>query len=191
MIQNILTGQNKWYQVSKWSLYNIERQEGDLPGTFLVLGIPADQIPGILARGRRLCYKLGNAYIRFFGSTGRLQDTPPDPAEAAPATLVTGGSSAEKQSEPAGSDQGAPSSKASMPNSAARQSQACEPMVTQDSSAERQRQDGISVRPLTTPTVETDFGDLVEDVARLMDQDEPLEMDEEELSSPIHSSSPH
>lgn len=191
-IQTVLTGQNKWYQVSRWSLYNAEHHEGDTPGTFLVLGIPVDQVPGILARGRRLCYKLGNAYIRFFGSTGKLQDLPPDPAETATTPAIPGAPSAEKQSESAGPDQGvgASMSVARRPSSAAMQSMAVEPMITQHSSAEMQRQDGTSACPLTTFPMETGDGDLEEDVAQLTDQDSPLETDEE-VSSPLRSSSPH
>ncbi|KAG6439098.1 hypothetical protein O3G_MSEX000483, partial [Manduca sexta] len=191
-IQRVLICQNRGYQVSRWSLYSTERQEGNTPGTFLVLGIPADEIPNIMARGRRLCYKLGNAYIRFFGNKGRLQEMPPDQVETAPTSGTSSDPSAAKQKVRAGKDlvMAASVSTANQPIFAERQSAVGEPMVTQHSSAERQRQDGMSVCSLTTTDGDASYGDLEEAVAHLADQDIPLGTDEE-VSSPLRSSSPH
>lgn len=192
-IRCTMWAQNSWYDIDRWSLYHIERQEGNPPSTFLVLGIPADQIPVILARNRKLCYKLGNAYIRFFGSSGRLQDLPPDPAETATAPTDTNAPSAPQQSVSASRDLGAGASvsQVSRPNPVEGQDLTGEPKVPQHSSAERRRQDGeTSACTLTSPLVEVDSDDLEEDVAQLMDLDIRSGTDEE-VSSPIRSSSPH
>lgn len=79
---------------------------------------------------------------------------------------------------------------ASRPSSAAMQSVVGQQMITQHSSAEMQRQDGMPACSLTTTPMDTGNGDLEEDVAQLTDLDIPLETDEE-VSSPLRSSSPH
>ncbi|XP_063535405.1 uncharacterized protein LOC134745326 [Cydia strobilella] len=75
-IHNILITQNEWYKISKWALYKVERTE-DPPGTFLVIGIPFDEISTVMARERRLLYKEKVGYIRFFGKMEKLEDVPP------------------------------------------------------------------------------------------------------------------
>ncbi|XP_063363519.1 uncharacterized protein LOC134652277 [Cydia amplana] len=65
-IHNFLITQNEWYKINKWALYEVERTE-DPPGTFLVIGIPFDEIPTVMARERRLLYKESVGYIRFYG----------------------------------------------------------------------------------------------------------------------------
>ncbi|XP_047987798.1 uncharacterized protein LOC125227508 [Leguminivora glycinivorella] len=179
-IQILLRRQNPWYQVSSWSLYNVERHEGTTSGAFLVLGIPADQIPGIIARERRLAYKLGNAYIRFFNSSGKLLDAPP-PVETATATVVSGALSAAKQREctAPNTEAGASVSEVSEPSSVERQSSTGEPAVPHPTSSASERAEGASACPLTTPREDADDSDLERDVAQLMDHDAPLESDEE------------
>ncbi|KAJ0179640.1 hypothetical protein K1T71_004231 [Dendrolimus kikuchii] len=46
--------------------------------TFVVVSIPKDLVPVVLARKRRLSYRLGAVYLKFQGPKGRFVDTPAD-----------------------------------------------------------------------------------------------------------------
>ena len=63
-LHRLLALQNKsWYNLATWSLYKATRTEGPKPGVFLLLGIPKEEIPKIMARGRRVAYSYGSIYV--------------------------------------------------------------------------------------------------------------------------------
>lgn len=70
---DILIEQNPEYNIGRWKLHRYELQEGK--GLFLILGIPEEELPGLLAGQRRVSYLLGSVYVRFFTPTG-LSDSP-------------------------------------------------------------------------------------------------------------------
>lgn len=70
---SVLSGQNEWCDVDSWELWAHDQRE---KGLFLTLGIPETDIPAIMARERRMVYRMGNTYVRFFGPNG-LTDVPP------------------------------------------------------------------------------------------------------------------
>lgn len=65
---------NPWAEVDRWLLHIAQKQT---TGTFIVVSIPEDLIPGILERGRHLCYMLGAVYVIFEEYKGRFTDIPP------------------------------------------------------------------------------------------------------------------
>ncbi|CAH0719925.1 unnamed protein product, partial [Brenthis ino] len=77
-LHKILMSQNRYtYAVSSWQLIHYDVSKGDRPGMLLYLGIPRDEIPKLLAEGRRVAYSHGSIYIRFFTPEG-LSDVPPE-----------------------------------------------------------------------------------------------------------------
>ncbi|XP_039761270.1 uncharacterized protein LOC120634606 [Pararge aegeria] len=83
-LYEVLSLQNPWYNVSLWTLYSYQKTTSSPPGVFLILGIPKEELPNILARGRKVAYSTGSIYIRFFTDEG-LSDVPPE-QEATSAT---------------------------------------------------------------------------------------------------------
>ncbi|XP_069364894.1 uncharacterized protein [Maniola hyperantus] len=75
-LHQVLSHQNPWYKVSQWVLFSYSRTTSSPPGVFLILGIPNEELPTILERGRKVAYSTGTIYIRFFTDEG-LSDVPP------------------------------------------------------------------------------------------------------------------
>lgn len=71
----MLANQNRWAEISSWTVYAHSKQENDI--LFVAIGIPERVIPKIMERGRRLAHNLGNVYVRFYSADGTLQDEPP------------------------------------------------------------------------------------------------------------------
>ncbi|KAI5631589.1 hypothetical protein NE865_15700 [Phthorimaea operculella] len=89
-----LRRQNTWYNIDSWSLYRAEKQENK-DGVFITLGIPQSEIPAIMKRDRRVCYKLGSAYILF---QDKVSDSSPTGEQEKPCPEdKTGPESAPKQ----------------------------------------------------------------------------------------------
>lgn len=74
---------NPWANVRSWVMHSVHRQEKH-SATFMVFSIPEDQVMEIIARERRLCYRLGSVYVKFRDSKGRYVAAPPG-NESAPA----------------------------------------------------------------------------------------------------------
>lgn len=64
-LKSLLIRQNTWYDIVRWSLYRATSVGGDNHGTYLTLGIPADEVEKVLGRERRLSFLLGSLYVRF------------------------------------------------------------------------------------------------------------------------------
>ncbi|XP_047037706.1 uncharacterized protein LOC124645366 [Helicoverpa zea] len=78
-IGRILAYQNPQIAVDRWVLQRQEKQQG---ASFVVVGIPEEQIATLMKSGRRLAFGLGAVYVKFQGHNGKFADTPPgwDPA---------------------------------------------------------------------------------------------------------------
>ena len=59
-LQSVLSRQNTWYDIGRWSLYRATSVGGDNHGTYLTLGIPPDEVVKVLERERRISYLLGS-----------------------------------------------------------------------------------------------------------------------------------
>ncbi|KAJ0171079.1 hypothetical protein K1T71_013278 [Dendrolimus kikuchii] len=75
LIGTMLQWGNPWAQVERWRVHAILPQTR---ATFVVVSIPKDLVPVVLARKRRLSYRLGAVYLKFQGPKGRFVDTPAD-----------------------------------------------------------------------------------------------------------------
>lgn len=65
--------QNPWVDVKRWILVRSDKQNA---AWFVVLGVPEDQIPTLMAAERRLAIGVGSVYMKFQGQNGRFVDTP-------------------------------------------------------------------------------------------------------------------
>lgn len=88
-LHDVLSFQNPHYKVSTWSLYTHHKVENTRPGVFLILGIPADQIEDILARGRKVSYSTGTIYLLFFNGDNLTEVPPIIPLKLAPTQTKT------------------------------------------------------------------------------------------------------
>ncbi|XP_023934545.1 uncharacterized protein LOC112043382 isoform X2 [Bicyclus anynana] len=75
-LHQVLKMQNPWYKIMAWTLYSCQKTVGHPPGVFLILGIPKEEVPNLLARGRRVAYSTGSIYIRFFTDDGMGEQPP-------------------------------------------------------------------------------------------------------------------
>ncbi|KAJ8708134.1 hypothetical protein PYW08_010500 [Mythimna loreyi] len=81
-LQSILTRQNPWYDIGRWSLYKATSVGGDNHGTCLTLGIPADEVDKVLDRERCISYLFRTIYVCFYPRahpTDEITDTTETP----------------------------------------------------------------------------------------------------------------
>ncbi|CAH2216555.1 jg21936 [Pararge aegeria aegeria] len=74
-LHQILSLQNPWYNVSLWALFRYEKLTGNQPGVFLILGVPSEELPNILARNLKVAYLTGTINIRLFQDTDIPQNS--------------------------------------------------------------------------------------------------------------------
>ncbi|RVE44760.1 hypothetical protein evm_010559 [Chilo suppressalis] len=67
----------------RWLLNGIQQQP-TIGATFVVVSIPEDIVPAILARGRRLSFMFGSVYLKFRDAKGKYVDTLPTSDPSAP-----------------------------------------------------------------------------------------------------------
>lgn len=73
-----LSFQNAWAGVDRWLLQKADRQA---EGWFLILTVPEDLVPTLVARGRRLSFGCGAVYLKFQGQGGKFAMDPPEAGE--------------------------------------------------------------------------------------------------------------
>ncbi|KAI5637048.1 hypothetical protein NE865_10229 [Phthorimaea operculella] len=86
-IGHVLAWQNKWAQCERWLVQKAMKQE---VGWFLVVSVPNDLVPTLVAKRRCLSCLLGAVYIRFQGPGGKFYETPPDHTQGTEGLKITG-----------------------------------------------------------------------------------------------------
>ncbi|KAI5640287.1 hypothetical protein NE865_07386 [Phthorimaea operculella] len=86
-IGHVLAWQNKWAQCEGWLVQKAMKQE---VGWFLVVSVPNDLVPTLVAKRRCLSCLLGAVYIRFQGPGGKFYETPPDHTQGTEGLKITG-----------------------------------------------------------------------------------------------------
>ncbi|KAI5643156.1 hypothetical protein NE865_04878 [Phthorimaea operculella] len=86
-IGHVLAWQNKWAQCERWLVQKAMKQE---VGWFLVVSVPNDLVPTLVAKRRCLSCLLGAVYIRFQGPGGKFYETPPDRTQGTEGLKITG-----------------------------------------------------------------------------------------------------
>ncbi|XP_049884087.1 uncharacterized protein LOC126379393 isoform X2 [Pectinophora gossypiella] len=78
-VRKILAAQNPWYNVNSWTLYHAEEQGRNPTRLFLVLGILPEDVEVLVKRERRVAWRTGSIYIKFFNETlgSGLHNEPP------------------------------------------------------------------------------------------------------------------
>ncbi|KAI5642662.1 RNA recognition motif domain-containing protein [Phthorimaea operculella] len=74
-IGHVLAWQNPWAQCERWLVLKAIKQE---VGWFLIVSVPNDLVPTLVAKRRCLSCLLGAVYIRFQGPGGKYYETPPE-----------------------------------------------------------------------------------------------------------------
>ncbi|CAH2228344.1 uncharacterized protein LOC120636422 [Pararge aegeria] len=74
-LHQILSVQNPWYNVSLWALFRYVKLTGNPPGVFLILGVPSEELPKIMARDLKVAYLTGTINIRLFQDTDISQNS--------------------------------------------------------------------------------------------------------------------